>query len=108
MYKSMYGKESLIQALEEWELIAQDANITKAALAYRWIAFHSVLKKENGDAIIIGASKISQLEESLLAIEDGSLNEASVKRIDAIWGKVEHDAPLDNWNSFSALQGDKK
>jgi aryl-alcohol dehydrogenase-like predicted oxidoreductase len=108
MYTTMYGKESLYQALDEWAEIAKDAGISKAALAYRWIAYHSALKKENGDAIILGASKVGQLEESLEAIERGPLDEKTVERVDAIWQKVEHDAPLDNYNSFASLQGSSK
>ena len=105
MYTTMYGKESLYQALDEWAEIANDAGISKAALAYRWIAYHSALKRENGDAIILGASKVGQLEESLEAIERGPLDEKTVERVDAIWSKVEHEAPLDNYNSFASLQG---
>jgi len=103
MYTTMYGKESLYQALDEWAEIANDAGISKAALAYRWIAYHSALKRENGDAIILGASKVGQLEESLEAIERGPLDEKTVERVDAIWKKVEHEAPLDNYNSFASL-----
>ena len=83
------------------EIIAKDASTTKAALAYRWIAYHSALKYENGDAIILGASKVSQLEESLAAIlNEGPLSEQIAKRIDALWKDVEKEAPLDNYHSF--------
>lgn len=43
MYQSMYSKESIIKALEEWVEIAKSAGISQAALSYRWIAFHSAL-----------------------------------------------------------------
>lgn len=104
MYTSMYGKESLYKALDEWGAIAVDAGITKAALSYRWVAFHSALKKENGDAVIVGASKVSQLEESLTAVEAGPLDSAIAERASAIWKSVEHDAPLDNYNSYHAIK----
>jgi hypothetical protein len=58
MYTSMYSaKESLLQALDEWGHIASDGDISKTALSYRWITFHSALKGANGDAVIVGASK---------------------------------------------------
>ncbi|KAE9375814.1 Aldo/keto reductase [Stipitochalara longipes BDJ] len=104
MYTSMYGKESLFQAVDEWGHIASDAGISKAALAYRWITFHSALKGANGDAVIVGASKTAQLEETLTAVEQGPLPESIAQRVDAIWEKVEHEAPLDNYNSFAALK----
>jgi aflatoxin B1 aldehyde reductase len=103
MYKVMYAKETLLDALDEWGHIAKAAGVSKAALAYRWIAYHSALKAEHGDVIIVGASKLTQLEESLTAIEAGPLDAESAKKIDAIWIKIEKDAPLDNYNSFAAL-----
>lgn len=102
MYIAMYGKESLYAALDEWAHIAKDAGISKAALAYRWITYHSALKKEYGDGIIVGASKVAQLEETLKVIDDGPLDEKTTGRVDEIWKKVEHEAPLDNYNSFMA------
>jgi aflatoxin B1 aldehyde reductase len=105
MYTSMYAaKESLLQAVDEWGHIASDAGISKAALSYRWITFHSALKGANGDAVIVGASKSAQLEETLTAVEQGPLPESIAQRASAIWDKVEHEAPLDNYNSFVALK----
>jgi aflatoxin B1 aldehyde reductase len=102
MYPTMYGKESLYQALDEWEHIANNAGISKAALAYRWITYHSALKKEHGDGVIVGASKVAQLEETLNVIEDGPLDAKTAASVEDIWKKVEHEAPLDNYNSYMA------
>lgn len=107
MYSTMYGKESLYQALDEWGQIAKDAGITKAALAYRWIAYHSALKAANGDAIIMGASKSAQLEETLKAVEAGPLNPDIAERAGAIWEKVKDEAPLDNYHSYASAFSDK-
>ncbi|KAG8529243.1 uncharacterized protein KY384_005878 [Bacidia gigantensis] len=96
MYNTLYGKESLYQALDEWGVIADDASISKAALSYRWIAYHSALKKEVGDGLIIGASKVLQLEETLTAVEAGPLDVLTAKRASDIWEKVKHEAPRDN------------
>ncbi|RFU25402.1 hypothetical protein B7463_g10944, partial [Scytalidium lignicola] len=104
MYNTLYAKDSLISALEEWGKIAEDAGISKAALAYRWVTFSSAIKAENGDGVIIGASKPAQLEESLKAIRDGPLDAAIAARVDAIWAAVKDEAPRDNWHSFGALQ----
>ena len=104
MYTSMYGKESLYQALDEWGDIAKDAGITKAALAYRWITYHSALKKEHGDGVIIGSSKLSQLEETLTAIDAGPLDEETAKRADSIWEKVKEEAPRDNYHNYLGLE----
>lgn len=105
MYLDMYAKDSMFDALDEWETIAEEAGISKAALAYRWIAYHSALKREYGDAIIFGASKVPQVEETLTAIEAGPLDAKSAERIEAIWKKVHHEAPRDNWNSHLVTTG---
>jgi len=100
MYSTMYAKDTLLDALDEWEHIAKDAGVGKAELAFRWIAWHSALKREYGDGIIFGASKPEQVEGTLSAIEAGPLDAKIVQKIDHIWTKVEKDAPRDNWNSY--------
>jgi len=102
IYTSLYLKESLYKALDEWQVIAKDAGISKVSLAYRWVAYHSALKPSLGDAIILGASKVAQLQESLKAIEDGPLDAKTAKRVDALWDQVKDEAPIDNYNSFAA------
>lgn len=96
----MYGKPLLLKALEEWNDIATEAGVSKVELAYRWVAWNSALSAEKGDALILGASKTSQLEESLTAIENGPLPEAIASRIDKLWESVKDEAPLDNFHSF--------
>jgi aflatoxin B1 aldehyde reductase len=100
MYRAMYGKPALLEALEEWDAIAKEAGVSKAALAYRWVLYHSALKGGFGDGCIIGATRTEQLEETLHDIKEGPLPKGAVERIEAIWGRVEHEAPVDNYNSF--------
>lgn len=103
MYPTLYGKEHMYQALDDWSKIARDAGISKAALAYRWIAYHSALKRENGDGVVFGSRTTSQLEETLTAIEAGRLDPQIADRASAVWRSVKHDAPRDNWNDFLGL-----
>ena len=72
--------------------------MSKAALAYRYVAYNSALSNQYGDSIIIGASRTSQLEETLKAIEEGPLDEKTCARIDELWENVKDVAPLDNYN----------
>ena len=46
----------------------------------------------------IGATRGTQLEETLRAIEDGPLDEVVAKRIDEIWELVQAEAGVDNYN----------
>jgi aflatoxin B1 aldehyde reductase len=98
MYRELYGKDSYLEALGKWEALATDAGLERAEVAYRWVAWNSPLKKEFGDAIIIGASNLSQLEKTLGWLKKGPLDEKTASAIDDVWKTIEHDAPLDNYH----------
>lgn len=98
MYNALYGKPSLYAGLDDWDEIASDAGIGKAALAYRWIVYHSALGE--GDGVVVGARYLGQLEETLKAIEEGPLAEVIAVRASGVWEKVKRDAPTDNWNGY--------
>lgn len=46
----------------------------------------------------IGATRGSQLKETLRAIEDGPLDESIAKRVDKVWELVKDEAPIDNYH----------
>lgn len=105
MYNSMYAqKESYLKALDLWQEAAELAGCSKGELAYRWVAFDSPLSKEHGDAIIFGSSSLKQTEETLGWLKNGSVGKEAKAKIDEIWKTVEHDAPVDNFNSFAKHQ----
>jgi aflatoxin B1 aldehyde reductase len=86
-------------------VIAKDAGISKAALAYRWVTYHSILKHEYGDGIIFESSNVKQLVETLNAFDAGPLEKTTAERVEFIWKKVEHEAPLNNFQSYVTIQG---
>ncbi|KIW06808.1 uncharacterized protein PV09_02488 [Verruconis gallopava] len=104
MYRSLYMKPSLLEALDEWAVAADEEGVSKAELAYRWVNYHSYLKPEYGDAIIIGSRNTQQLVETVQGLKKGPLSDGVVEKIEKIWEKVKHEAPLDNFNSFLRLQ----
>jgi aflatoxin B1 aldehyde reductase len=85
LYLGAYVRKRLI--LSFWQ-VAQKHGLSEAECALRWITNHSLLKREFGDAIIIGASSAVQLEENLLNFEKGSLHEDVVKALDEGWTVV--------------------
>ena len=101
IYRHQYDKSKLVQALSEWESIAIDAGVSKAAVAYRWVMYNSMLDPELGDGIIIGASRHQQLEQTLRDIEYGPLAASIVERIDTLWDSVKDQAPIDNYHSYA-------
>ncbi|OAP64159.1 hypothetical protein AYL99_00131 [Fonsecaea erecta] len=98
MYRDMYMKPSYLKALSKWEQIANEEGCSRAELAYRWVTYNCPLKPEYGDAIIVGASTVEQLEQTLTGIEKGPLSSKACEGIDKIWEEIKHEAPLDNFS----------
>ncbi|KAJ1543711.1 hypothetical protein HK405_009100 [Cladochytrium tenue] len=101
LYRELYVKPKLLDALDSWAAISQDAGISRAELAYRWVRYHSALRAEQGDALIVGASTLDQLRETLAGLDKGPLSAEIVRRIDGVWDDVKDEAALDNFNSSS-------
>ena len=68
---------------------------SRADLAYRWIACNSALNPERGDGVVVGASRLQKLEQTLQGLGTGPLKEESVKKIDELWEGIESEALLD-------------
>lgn len=96
MYSGMYDKPSLREGLKMWNKIAEKEGVSKAELAYRWVAHHSALTNE-GDGVIFGASKLSQIEQTAAGIKKGKLSQEAAKSIDQLWESVKAEAPVDNY-----------
>lgn len=104
LYNGLYNRPSYLEALDNWNAIAEKEGVSKAELAYRWIASHSHLKAELGDAIIFGASKLAQIDQTAAYLKKGPLSPEAVKKIEEIWTKIEPDAPVDNYEVFGEIQ----
>ncbi len=98
LYNSIYNKPCFIEALVAWDQISKQSGISKADLAYRWVAYNSKLSGRFGDGIVLGASKVEQLRGTLEGLKNGPLEKGVVERIDRIWGNVKEDAIMDNFN----------
>jgi aryl-alcohol dehydrogenase-like predicted oxidoreductase len=98
LYLTLYKKPTFLEALSDWDAISTESGITKAELAYRWVAYHSALKRENGDGMIFGSRNLKQLRDTLTGLKKGPLSEKVVKQIDAMWELVKDEAGLDNFN----------
>ncbi|KAK9258467.1 NADP-dependent oxidoreductase domain-containing protein [Lipomyces tetrasporus] len=98
LYRKLYNRPKLLTALDDWESISKDAGVSKAALAYRWVTLNSSLNGDYGDGVIIGASKVEHLQESLKALQDGPLPSSVVAKINRIWENIKYEAPVDNFH----------
>ncbi|KAJ7464740.1 NADP-dependent oxidoreductase domain-containing protein [Mycena galericulata] len=85
LQRAHYWKEPNFKALDLLRPVIAPHGITESDAALRWLAHHSVLKKEFGDAVIVGASSTAHLEENLEALDKGPLPADVVATLDAGW-----------------------
>jgi aflatoxin B1 aldehyde reductase len=102
LYITLYKKPTFLDALSGFEALSSESGIIKAELAYRWVAYHSALKRENGDGMIVGSRTLEQLRDTIAGIKKGPLPEQVVKAIGGIWELVKDEAGLDNFNLNNA------
>ncbi|KAF2790850.1 Aldo/keto reductase [Melanomma pulvis-pyrius CBS 109.77] len=102
VYNGMYNRPSFVNALDVWEQIAKDENVSRAELAYRWVVYHSKLQGDQGDVIIVGARNVEQFKETIQALKAGPLSDAAVKKIDEVWESVKAEASLDNYEMLTS------
>lgn len=93
LHQGRYWNDAYFDALEGLRAAACKHGLSEAECAQRWLEWHSEMQKEKGDAIIVGASRAEQLEESLGALERGRLPEEVVEAIEAGWLKVKGLVP---------------
>lgn len=77
-----------LKALAQWNIIAETEGVSPAELAYRWVAYHSALRPDHGDAFIIGASSPGQLDETLSGIKKCSLSDNACASIHKVWEEL--------------------
>ncbi len=102
LYMTLYNKPTFLAALGRWDTISTESGIPKAELAYRWVAYNSMLEAGRGDGMVIGARTLEQLRQTLAALKKGPLRKGIVKQIDEIWHMVKDEAGLDNFNLNNA------
>ncbi|EHK50931.1 uncharacterized protein TrAtP1_009309 [Trichoderma atroviride] len=91
-YTARYVKPSIDAAADRVREVAANHGISGHAASLRWTAYHSALSAERGDAIIIGASSIKQLNENLEIFEQGPLPQDVVDAVDAVFAEIGDDA----------------
>ena len=105
LYGKLYDTPAYLDALEEWEKIAKEEGTSRAAMAYRWVNYHSPLKADFGDGMIIGG-RSKQLEETFQALNDGPLSDKAAEKIEQLWTRLApHSQFLDNFDAAAAGGG---
>lgn len=92
-YPGRYWKELFFDAVEICREACAVNNIPLTEAAFRWLAYHSKLDNARGDAIIIGASRLSQLEQNISAVQKGALPDDMVDAFEKAWSVCKADSP---------------
>jgi aryl-alcohol dehydrogenase-like predicted oxidoreductase len=91
LYQERYWNEQTFQAVEQLKKIAADAGRSLLSLAFTWMLHHTAVA-----GIVLGASRMQQLEENLKACEQGPLSPQTVKACDEVWQAFRGPAPIYN------------
>jgi aflatoxin B1 aldehyde reductase len=91
-YRQQYWHEPSFAALDIIRPVAKKHGMTTSEAALRWMSHHSLLKKENGDAVLLGASSVEQMKGNLVNLEKGPLPEEMVQAFDEAWAVVKGTA----------------
>lgn len=92
-YRDRYWKQSYFDAIGEIKKACEAENIPMAEAAYRWLVNHSMMKSELGDGILLGASRIEQMEQNMVAATKGELPQNILDAMDSAWGIAKSDSP---------------
>jgi aryl-alcohol dehydrogenase-like predicted oxidoreductase len=91
MYLNRYWHDAYFAAVDELLAVAQRAGRTPVSLALNWLLHHTA-----ADCVILGASKVEQLDENLRAMEEGALDAETVAACDRVWSQVRGVSPQYN------------
>ena len=91
LYLNRYWHDDYFAAVDELASIAVAAGKTLVELSLQWL-----LTQQQLDSVILGASRLEQLEENLEACQGGPLDAATLERCDAVWKRLRGITPKYN------------
>ena len=92
-YRDRYWKQSYFDAVEEIKQSCEREGIPIVEAAYRWLVNHSSMNAAQGDGILLGASRIDQMEQNMAASAKGPLPQSVLEAMDAAWKIAKPDSP---------------
>lgn len=91
MYLDRYWHAEYFTAVEELKTIAREAERTLLELSFQWL-----LSRPEVDSMILGASRLEQLDENLKACDGGGFDESALARCDAVCNRLRGVTPKYN------------
>jgi aryl-alcohol dehydrogenase-like predicted oxidoreductase len=91
MYQDRYWRGQNFRAVERLRGAAERSGRSLISLSLNWLLHHTVT-----DCVILGASKLEQLEQNLSSLEEGPLPEEALKVVEEVWSELRGGAPVYN------------
>ena len=91
MYQDRYWHERNFQAVAELQAVSEQAGRSLVSLALNWLMHHT-----QTDCVILGASRLDQLDQNLDALDEGPLPAEVVQRCDEVWKELHGPTPIYN------------
>jgi aflatoxin B1 aldehyde reductase len=88
-----HSSDALTNAIVHVQSTAEANGLSGHEVALRWVKYHSALKPELGDAMIVGASSPAQLESTMKGLAAGPLPKEVVEAVDGVWESAMETAP---------------
>lgn len=109
-YQGRYWKKSYFDAVDLIKAAAREHGITIIEATFRWLSYHSMLKAERGDSILIGASKPEHLRQNIEAVKAGPLPQPIVDAFEKAWQITKGDSPeyFTLYKGKGSVGGEKK
>ena len=109
-YQGRYWKKSFFDAVELIKAAAAAHGISSIEATYRWLAYHSMLRGDRGDAILVGASKLHHLEQNMATVKAGPLPQDVVEAFEKAWTVTRGDSPeyFTLYKGKGSVGGEKK
>ncbi|MBO4289959.1 MAG: aldo/keto reductase [Lachnospiraceae bacterium] len=92
-YQKRYWKKSFFEAVDLLKEACEAQGVTLVEAVFRWLLYHSMLQADRGDAVILGASKMTHLKQNLEAAEKGPLPQELLDAFEAAWQHCRADSP---------------
>lgn len=92
-YRDRYWKTSYFDAVNEIKVACEKEGIPMVEAAYRWLINHSKMVASEGDGILLGASKIHQMEQNMASVDKGELPESILSAMNEAWEVAKPDSP---------------
>jgi aryl-alcohol dehydrogenase-like predicted oxidoreductase len=91
MYLDRYWHPAYFDAVDGIQAIAQKAGRASIELSFNWLLYHTP-----ADVVLVGASKIEQLEANLDVFDRGPLDAETVAALDQVWQNLRGVTPKYN------------